>query len=225
MSFIAATWNTQGCPLNGSSSKKELLGHILEKAQIVMLQETGNPADWDFEDGKQGIFNKEWQALFCTDPAAFNLRCSVGLLIHKDIPVKEMGFVTSPLSYRPLVYAVLEDGGIVGSFHSIASNSARMDWKSTVGKLKRSGARWWLVGADFNDDLIDLSFGSSSISSENISLLGGITQKSGSSIDGFKSGGAITQFASVFRIHPPGSSGARFSFASDHQALGAIFKI
>jgi hypothetical protein len=123
-----------------------------------------------------------------------------------------------------LVLASIEGGGGVGSFHAIASDAARSDWKMTVDMmLKQKNPRWWLVGADFNDDMIELA--GTDCKDEHVGAMGGITHSGGMSLDGFKYGGAINQFAGVFRIHAPSASGSRFSFASDHQALGANFRI
>lgn len=227
MKFTAATWNCQGNPL-AAPAKRELLDHLMETPKVIMLQESGNPAEWGLKDGIRGILG-EWHALFCSDPAAFNLRCSVGLLIHKSIPVTGMGFVRSATTYRPLVMAGFEGGG-VGSFHAAASKSSRQDWNWTVrGMINKTNPRWWLVGGDYNDDMIELmdsvdEFGEEG--KEQIGAYGGITQKSGHSIDGFKYGGVgIKQFCGIYAIHPPSASGSRFSFTSDHQCLGGNFII
>ena len=201
---------------------------LLAKHEIVMLQEAGNPESWEALIGKKvesGTPTQvgKFQMMIVEDPAALNLRCSVALFVRGSLEPQRFGVATSTATYRALVYAVVR-GGVVGSFHALASNGAFADWKATLAVLlKQEKPGWWLVGGDFNDDLIDRA---DVDDSGGIVAHGGITQKKGLSIDGFKlSPARVQQLSSMYVVKPEDAEGSRIAFVSDHQAMACAFKI
>lgn len=192
-----------------------------------MLQEVGNPESWSLKDRCICDYADGWSVVLCTQEGAKNMRCSVGLLVKKSIGIDSWSIFTSASTGRPLVIAACGRGWF-GSFHGSASNQSLDDWKRIIkASIKGVDQGWWLVGGDFNDDLLEATSVEEAKDGEDIvdiASFGGITQKSGNSIDGFKHfGTGVKQFGSLFRMGSDEASGSRFSFVSDHTAICGTF--
>ena len=157
MSLKVSSWNMQGAGaekfIRAKSSDIDMTN-----TDIFLLQETGNPSNGGFEEGKYYYFmgNPYYCGVVCTDPTAVSLRCTNAILMSPSLATQVSFYgAIEIVGHRYIPYVVYRDI-VFASIHAPATDDPLfvIDAVDRIDNF-RPGYPWVLMG-DYNTDPLSI---------------------------------------------------------------------